>query len=140
MRIVVDTNVIISGVFFGGAPREILKAVITSKVTACATAEIVDEYLEIVDEMISRKQGTINRNILSPLIRSLEMIEPRTQVEVPRDPDDDKFLGCAKDAKALYIVSGDKDLLVLERFENIEIITAREFCEKYLSTQADEVP
>ena len=132
MRIVVDTNVIISGVFFGGAPRQILKAIVTSKVTACATAEIVDEYLEIVDEMISRKQGTIDRSILSPLIHSLEMIEPRTHVELSRDPDDDKFLGCAKDAKALYIVSGDKDLLVLERFENIEIITAREFCDKYL--------
>ena len=133
MRIVVDTNVIISGVFFGGAPRQILNAIVTSKVTACATAEIVDEYLEIVDEMLSRKQGSLNRNILSPLIHSLEMIEPRTQVELSRDPDDDKFLGCAKDAKALYIVSGDKDLLVLERFEDIEIITAREFYERYLS-------
>ena len=86
-----------------------------------------------MDEMIVRKQGTIDRNILSPLIRSLEMIEPRTHVELSRDPDDDKFLGCAKDAKALYIVSGDKDLLVLKQFENIEIITAREFCNRYLS-------
>ena len=133
MRIVVDTNVIISGVFFGGAPRQILNAIVISKVTACATTEIVDEYLEIVDEMVSRKQGNINKNILSPLIHSLEMIEPRTQVNLSRDPDDDKFLGCAKDAKALYIVSGDKDLLVLERYENIEIITAREFCDRYLS-------
>lgn len=132
MRIVVDTNVIISGVFFGGAPRQILNAIVSSRVTACATAEIVDEYLEIVDEMIARKQGTLHKNILTPLIRSLKMIEPNTHVQLSRDPDDDKFLGCAKDAKALYIVSGDKDLLVLERFENIEIITAREFCDRYL--------
>ena len=133
MKIVVDTNVIISGVFFGGAPMQILSAIVSSKVTVCATTEIVDEYLEIVDEMVSRKQGTINRDILSPLIRSLEMIEPQTHVEVSRDPDDDKFLGCAKDAKAVYIVSGDKDLLVLERFENIEIVTARDFCDRYLT-------
>ena len=135
MRIVVDTNVVISGVFFGGAPRQILSAIVTAKVTACATTEIVDEYLEIVDEMVTTKQGRINRNLLSPLIHALEMIEPRTRVELSRDPDDDKFLGCAKDAKALYIVSGDKDLLTLERFENIEIITAREFCERYLSNR-----
>lgn len=132
MKIVVDTNVIISGVFFGGAPREILRAIVSSKVTACATTEIVDEYLEIIDEMISRKQGRLNKDLLSPLIHALEMIEPRTHVELSRDPDDDKFLGCAKDAKALYIVSGDKDLLVLEQYENIEIITAREFCDRYL--------
>ena len=45
MSIVVDTNVIISGVFFGGAPRQILNAIVTDQVTACATTEIVDEYL-----------------------------------------------------------------------------------------------
>lgn len=133
MRIVVDTNVLISGVFFGGFPRKILSEIVRNKLTACATMEIVDEYEEIVQEMIDRKQGHINRSILSPLIRAMEIIEPVTKVKMSRDPDDDKFLGCAKDAHALYIVSGDKDLLVLERFENIQIVTAKEFCEKYLS-------
>lgn len=133
MRIVVDTNVLISGVFFGGFPRKILSEVVKNKLTACATTEIVDEYEEIVQEMIERKQGHINRNLLSPLIKAMEIIEPITQVKMSRDPDDDKFLGCAKDAHALYIVSGDKDLLVLEQFENIQIVTAKEFCEKYLT-------
>lgn len=100
--------------------------------TACATAEIIDEYEEIVREMIDRKQGRINRQLLAPLVQALEMVEPVTHVDLCRDPDDNKFLGCAKDAKALYIVSGDKDLLVLEKFENIEIITAKEFCERYM--------
>lgn len=132
MRIVVDTNVIISGVFFGGAPGEVLKAIITSKVTACATTDIVDEYNEIVNEMISRKQGKLDKNILMPLINCLEMIEPKTHIEISRDPDDDKFIECAKDAGALYIVSGDKDLLVIEKYEDIQIITAKEFCTRYL--------
>lgn len=99
---------------------------------AYATTEIVDEYEEIVQEMIERKQGHINRNLLSPLIRAMEIIEPVTQVKMSRDPDDGKFLGCAKDAHALYIVSGDKDLLVLKQFESIQIVTAKEFCENYL--------
>ena len=133
MRIVVDTNVLISGVFFGGMPRKVLSAVISREITACATEEIIDEYNEIVREMISRKQGHLNKDILAPLIGTLEMVEAKTKVELSRDPDDDKFLGCAKDAKALYIVSGDKDLLVLEKFEGIEIITAKEFCERYLT-------
>ena len=67
MRIVIDTNVLISGVFFGGFPREILRAVVGQKITACATTEIINEYEEIVQEMIDRKQGHINRAILSPL-------------------------------------------------------------------------
>ena len=132
MRIVVDTNVIISGVFFGGAPGEVLKAIVSNKVTACASKQIVEEYIEIVNEMISRKQGKLNNNILLTLIESLEMIKPKTHIEISRDRDDDKFIECAKDADALYIVSGDKDLLVIKQYENIKIITAKEFCDNYL--------
>lgn len=48
MRIVLDTNVLISGVFFGGFPRKILSNIVTRKITACATTEIINEYEEIV--------------------------------------------------------------------------------------------
>ena len=132
MKIVVDTNVLISGVFFGGMPRNVLRAIINEKITACATQEIIDEYNEIVREMIARKQGHLNQDLLSPLIGAMELVEAKSKFTLSRDPDDDKFLGCAKDAKALYIVSGDNDLLVLGKFENIRIITAKDFCEQYL--------
>ena len=133
MRIVIDTNVLISGVFFFFFSRKILSAVVGQKITACATAEIINEYEDIVQEMINRKQGHINRAILSPLIKAMEIIEPVTHVEICRDPDDNKFLACAKDSHALYIVSGDKDLLVIEQFGNVQIVTAKDFYEKYLS-------
>lgn len=132
MKIVVDTNVLISGVFFGGFPRRILSAAVDGRLTICATTEIVDEYVEIVQEMIDRKQGRLHPNLLAPLIKAMELIEPQTRVTLSRDPDDDKFLGCAKDARAMYIVSGDKDLLVLKEYEQILIMTAREFCERFL--------
>lgn len=132
MKIVVDTNVLISGVFFGGFPRKILSSIVNNRITACATAEIINEYEEIVQEMIERKQGHINRAILTPLISVMEIIEPVSRIELCRDPDDNKFLECAKDSRALYIVSGDRDLLVIEKYENIQIVTAKEFCELYL--------
>ena len=131
MKIVIDTNVLISGVFFGGFPRKILSAVVSQKITACATTEIINEYEEIVQEMINRKQGHINKSILSPLIKVMEIIEPVIHVEICRDPDDNKFLECAKDSHALYIVIGDKDLLVIKQFENVQIVTAKSFCQKY---------
>lgn len=132
MKIVVDTNVVISGVFFDGDPGKVLKAIVSNKVTACATKQIVEEYIEIVNEMISRKQGKLNNIILLTLIESLEMIKSKTHIEISRDRDDDKFIECAIDADALYIVSGDKDLLVIKQYENIKIITAKEFCDNYL--------
>lgn len=132
MKIVVDTNVLISGVFFSGFPRKILSSIIRQKIVACATPEIINEYEEIVQEMINRKQGNINNAILNPLIKTMEIIEPISQVKICRDPDDNKFLECAKDSHSLYIVSGDKDLLVIKEYEDIQIITAKDFCEQYL--------
>ena len=93
---------------------------------------IINEYEEIIQEMIDRKQGHINRTILIPLIKTMEIIEPSSHIEICRDSDDNKFLECAKDSHALYIVSGDKDLLIIKEYENIQIITAKDFCEKYL--------
>ena len=132
MKVVVDTNVMISGVFFGGAPRMVLNAIIDEKITACATLEIVDEYQEIVEEMIARKQGHLNKTILDPLIQKLRLVEQQSNVQVCRDPDDDKFLNRAKDSGSVYIVSGDKDLLVIQDFDGIKIVTARQFCDMYL--------
>lgn len=132
MKIVLDTNVLISGVFFGGFPRKILSSIVARKMTAYATTEIINEYEEIVQEMVNRKQGHINRTILVPLIKAMEIIEPSSHIEICRDSDDNKFLECAKDSHALYIVSGDKDLLVIEKYEDIQIVTAKDFCEKYM--------
>ena len=133
MKIVVDTNVVISGLFFGGFPQRILSAIVNRKgIFAYATCDIVEEYREVVRELVDRKQGHLNEALLTPLIEAIEIVQPVTEVQLSRDPDDDKFIGCAIDAKALYIVSGDADLLVLEKVGNVEIITARSFCERFL--------
>lgn len=132
MKIVVDTNVLVSGVFFGGYPRRVLTSIVRRDISACASVEIITEYQEIVDEMIDRKQGHIDHGLLAPLIEALDIIHTSSDIKVCRDPDDDKFINCAKDARALYIVSGDKDLLVLRQYEDIQIVTAKEFCTKYL--------
>lgn len=63
------------------------------------------------------------------------MIERKINVKVCRDPDDDKFISCAVDAKCFYIVSGDKDLLTLEEYEGIEIVTVAEFFERVWNMQ-----
>jgi putative PIN family toxin of toxin-antitoxin system len=132
MNIVIDTNVVISGIFFGGYPRKVLNGVIKGEICAYASPEIISEYKEIVDEMIMRKKGVLNSDVIALLIQSMAIINPTTKTDVCRDPDDNKFLECAKDCQALYIVSGDNDLLVLENFEGTQIITAKDFCAKYL--------
>ena len=72
-------------------------------------------------------------DLLSPIVAQMHLIEPHSDVHVSCDKDDDKFLSCAVDAKCLYVVSGNKDLLILGDYEAVKIITAREFCERHLS-------
>ena len=129
MNIVIDTNVIISGIFFGGYPRKILETVADKQISAYATTEIINEYYEIIDEMIKRKQGRINNSVLSQLVSKLKIIQSSSSVNICRDSDDNKFIECAIDANALYIISGDKDLLDIQKFNNIQIVNAKSFYE-----------
>jgi len=133
MKIVIDTNVVISGIFFGGYPGKVIEAVAGRHIEAFATPEIVKEYEAVIDEMILRKQGKFGRNVLTTLLSCITIIPPESDVHVCRDPDDDKFIACAQDAKAAYIVSGDKDLLDIKGYKEIRMITARDFCDVFLN-------
>lgn len=132
MKIVVDTNVVVSGVFFGGNPRKVLEAVYNGKIEACASDEIITEYNSVVERMIRKKSGALRNDVLQPFISKLTPINVTSQIALCRDPDDNKFLSCAIDADAMFIVSGDNDLLSLKEYENIRIVTAADFCRLYL--------
>lgn len=132
MKIVIDTNVVISAVFFGGIPRTILEAAMAQRFQVYGTPSIIAEYEEVVAEMIERKQGSLRRGVLAPFISQIRIVEPVTSLCICRDPDDDKFISCAVDAEAKYIVSGDKDLLVIKDYEGIQIVTAKEFSDTFI--------
>lgn len=75
----------------------------------------------------------LNEKLFEKFFRHLHKFEKISDLKVSRDPKDDKFINCAIDAKAIYIVSGDSDLLTIKNFAGIEIVTAREFYDKYLN-------
>ena len=95
MRVVIDTNVLVSGVFFGGRPRQVLERIWHGDAEAFASPEIVHEYDEVVQEMIKRGQGHLKRDALGVFLSCVNVIEPTVNLQLCRDPDDDKFLECA---------------------------------------------
>ena len=97
MKVAVDTNVFVSGVFFGGKPQKVLEAIVDGDVSGLCSVEILQEYREIVQRMIDKKGGTLNPGFLSPFYAKLQFVEASTAVNVCRDRDDDKFLACALD-------------------------------------------
>ena len=127
MKIVIDTNVIISAVFFGGQPRRLIEHLFNDKFSAFVSPNIVQEYAETYAEVHKKYSDRGNPIILQKIIEKSKMIIPKTEISLCRDPDDDKFISCALEGNCLYIVSGDNDLLSLGKVENVEIVTISKF-------------
>ena len=130
MRIVIDTNVLISGIIFGGKPSKIIELLFGKKISVFASPEMVDEYKRIYGEL-GERYAKRTHNALNEIINSMNILPSHSHIEACRDPDDNKFIECAIDNRCIYIVSGDKDLLVLEQYEDIGILTVSEFLEQY---------
>lgn len=136
MKIVIDTNVLISATFFGGIPRDVINLVVRENVSAYMNEEILMEYNVTVSKVARKSKQHINQELFDRFMDKVEVVESVASVNVCRDPTDNKFIACAVDAKAIYVVSGDKDLLTVERYEEVEIVTAKEFYERYLLSQS----
>jgi putative PIN family toxin of toxin-antitoxin system len=126
-RIVLDTNVIVSALEFGGVPRTVLELADVGKCEFFYSEPIQAEVHRILAEKFDWAPAELQEVL--PVVWSMgELVVPRTIVHVIlRDPDDDRIIECALEAKANYIVSGDKDLLTLGKYRSISIVTARQF-------------
>jgi putative PIN family toxin of toxin-antitoxin system len=132
VRIVVDTNVWVSGLLWRGALWELLRLAETGRVTICTTPAILSELAEVLAyEWI---QVRLDQLGLTPaelvgyamaLASVFEVTEGGTIVLA--DPDDDVFLRCALAADASYVVSGDHHLLDLGTHAGIPIVTVHDF-------------
>jgi putative PIN family toxin of toxin-antitoxin system len=133
LKIILDTNVIVSGIFFSGPPYEILKSWRNGKFKIVVSQEILLEYQRIA-EKLNQKFPMIN---IQPMIDLLTVkadlvIGPELPIQICKDPGDDKFISCALASNSKIIITGDKHLLNVNGYEGLEIIRPREFVEKYI--------
>jgi len=127
MKVVLDTNIIISAIFWGGIPEKILDCLSEGKFTLITSEQIVAEISDVLmdfdmpvaDILIWRRY----------LLENSIIVKPTTKIEVCMDKKDDKFIEAANTAKADFIVSGDKHLLILKEYQQTRILKAREFLE-----------
>jgi uncharacterized protein len=131
-RLVVDTNVIVSGLITSSTPpAQILDAVRSKKVILLVSDEVVEEYLRVLEYPHIRKYKKITDEMVSLIasffVEDTERVEVLSHVVKSKDPDDNKFLSLAVEGKADFLITGDKaDLLSLKEIEGIAILTARE--------------
>lgn len=134
MRIVADTNTVVSGLIWQGPPRQIIDAARAGTITLHTSIALLAELAEIIgrDKFIQpiRRAGLSAATLVENYQRLAVLAEPaRLGAPASRDPDDDQVLAAALGAEAQMIVSGDKDLLVLGVFQGIPILAAAQALE-----------
>lgn len=134
MKIVLDTNVVISGVFFGGVPGRILSAWNAGEVSIVLSSSILAEYREVGAELTARYGGTGFEPFAALLLMRSEVVDAPEHLPEPvcSDSADDKFLACALAGGAPVIVSGDSHLLRVSGWNGIDVLRPRDFLEAYI--------
>lgn len=125
-KVVIDTNVFISGIVYGGNPRKIIQAWLAKEIIVCLSPELKAEIL-----------GKLQRKFLLPpdsfahikedLNKNTKKFVPRVHVSLARDSNDNFLLELADEAHADYIISGDKDLLTLKNYKETKILSPAEY-------------
>jgi uncharacterized protein len=135
--VVLDTNVLVSASSRKkpSIPDAIYEALKAQRFTLITSVPILKEVRDVINrtEIIAFTKTTPDeRKQFIVALMDISVITPGKQLSVPagRDITDDKILACGREGQADYIVTGDRDLLVIEEFEDIKIITPRAFLEK----------
>jgi len=126
VRVVFDTNVLISALVYGGLPRELLASVFRGEVTLVTSTVLMDELEEVLVARFAH-DPSLARTVRAEIEMLAEVVDVSELARVARDPDDDAVLAVAIAGEASAIVTGDRDLLVLAEHHGIRIVTPRDF-------------
>lgn len=130
--VVYDTNILISGMVWGGIPYDCIELAMTDRVEGVTCTEILTEFNNKLTTKLEYSQFRTSR-IVTRLLGFLRMVKITNQLEViTTDPDDNKVIECALVHGATHIVTGDrKHLLPLRNYQGIFIVTAADFLEQF---------
>lgn len=125
-RIVLDTNVLISAVGFGGKPREILNLVLDDQIRVVTSPILLAELEDVIHKKFPSLSNDFNKLSIQ-IKKKFRMVKPKETIEILKDIEDNRVLEAAIEGKCGYIVTGDSDLLILKTFREIKILTPDDF-------------
>ncbi|MCX7838406.1 MAG: putative toxin-antitoxin system toxin component, PIN family [Anaerolineae bacterium] len=134
MRVVVDTNVLISAILWLGLPHRIIELAEQRQIVLCMTPPMLDELRYVLARPkfspYLKARRTNVEEIIAALVSLIELYPTPRNIKIKielTDPDDEMFLACAIVAGANYIISGDNHLLRLKRYGSIEMLSVAQF-------------
>ena len=136
MNIVCDTNVLVSGVLFGGHAREILRLASRGVVINFISPDILREAENVLRRSKFGLHPEQVMEIISLFKNTFEIVTPSVRVRaISSDPGDNHVIEAALAARAKYIISGDKHLLELMKWEDIHLVSPAQFMQTVIGQQ-----
>jgi uncharacterized protein len=132
VRIILDTNVVISALLWRGTPYQLLQAIcLRAEMRIFSTQALLEELTDVLTRPAAGKRlaaiGRTAREVIADFIEAIELVEPASVPRVvPADIDDDQVIAAAVAARADLVISGDRDLLSLGSHQDIAIVSPAE--------------
>ena len=128
-KVVLDTNVLISPIVFGGKPRDVFNRILKDRIKLATSKDILDE----MEGVLSGKKFQYPKQIIYSIGNALEDLAEfvtlqKTVKTIKNDPNENRILECALESEAHLIISGDRHLLDLKEYNHIQIVTPSEAC------------
>ncbi len=134
IHVVLDTSVWISALLWTGLPNQLLKLIENGKIKAVISPVLVKELREVLGRdkfssiLVARESSV--PELMQEVLKQVELYDPvSVSGIVERDPDDDNVIACAIAGKVQWIISGDDDLLNIEKYKDILIGSPKRFLE-----------
>jgi len=134
MRFVLDTNVLMSGLYFGGKPGQIIDWWLETGHEILATEAVLAEYQDVF-ERLGKRYPTVQAKALLQLVTRRATLVPAVDVPLDAcsDVDDLKFLACALSGQSDWLVSGDIHLLAVNGWRGLHVVRPAEFVKEIIS-------
>ena len=129
LKVVVDTNVVVSAMLFGGTPGKLIDLWQTGTIKPLASKQIIDEYLRVLTyPKFKLSEEEINFLLYQEILPYFDVIDAHPVPRIiKKDPEDDKFIRCALAGNVKFIIPGDQHLLALRSYKKIKIVSPADF-------------
>ena len=135
--VVIDTNVIVSALLFGGTPGKLIQLWKTGQIQPLISKEITEEYLQVLAypkfNLSENEIGFLLNHEILPYFKAVKTKPGHWKTTIEDDPSDDMFIRCAVSGMCRIIISGDRHLLDLKRYDKIRILSVSLFLKELVS-------
>jgi putative PIN family toxin of toxin-antitoxin system len=133
-KIVIDTNVLISAILFSGIPNQVLQEVIHERCHLYLSHDILNEFLHVLSRSKFQLLVPQIKQFYEEIINISNIVYPMQKLLIVKeDPGDNMLFECAIESNANFIVSGNKHVLRVKNYQNIEVITPGNFIQIFKS-------